>query len=124
MKQNLSRRDFLKIAGVGLGALAFNSFRPSEYPVSLPQFPVGERLGRIFSKIDVRSEPNFNAPSVGVLYDDQIVVWQQDLATRGEQNPNVIVQRWVKAPEGYIYAPHLQPVKNISNTPLTAIPAG
>ena len=74
MKQNISRRDFLKIAGVGLGALAFNPFKPSEYPLSLPQFPVGDRLGRVFSRIDVRSEPNFNAPSVGVLYDDYVVV--------------------------------------------------
>jgi L,D-transpeptidase catalytic domain len=124
MNQNLSRRDFLKIAGAGLGALAFNPLKRLESPSPLPQFPEGDRLGRVFSKIDVRSEPNFNAPSVGVLYDDQVVVWQQELVTRGEQNPNVIVQRWVKAPEGYIYAPHLQPVKNISNTALTAIPAG
>src|SRR4030095_15366816 len=124
MNQNLSRRDFLKIAGVGLGALAFNPFKPLEAPPFMPQFPAGDRLGRVFSRIDVRSEPSFNAPSVGVLYDDQVVVWQQELVTRGAQDPNVIVQRWVKVPEGYIYSPHLQPVKNIPNTPLTALPEG
>ena len=83
MNQNLSRRDFLKIAGVGLGSLAFNPLKRLEFPPPLPQFPEGDRLGRVFSRIDVRSEPNFNAPSVGVLYDDQIVVWQQELVTRG-----------------------------------------
>lgn len=124
MKQNLSRRDFLKIAGVGLGALASNPFRPSEYPLSLPQFPAGDRLGRVFSRIDVRSEPNFNAPSVGVLYDDYIVVWQQDVVTSGYRDPNYPNQRWAKIPEGYIYSPQLQPVKNVPNTPLTAMPNG
>src|SRR5574341_958826 len=132
MNRNLSRRDFLKIAGVGLGVLASpwrhgDTFEPNKHlgsPPPLLQFPTGDRLGRVFSRIDVRSEPNFNAPSVGVLYDDQVVLWQQELATRGAQDPNVVVQRWVKTPDGYIYSPHLQPVKNIPNTPLTAMPDG
>jgi lipoprotein-anchoring transpeptidase ErfK/SrfK len=124
MHRNLSRRDFLKLAGVGLGTLAFNPFKPLGFAYPQAQFPEGERLGRVFSKIDVRSEPSFNAPSVGVMYDDNIVVWQQDLITRGTVDQNIINQRWVRAPEGYIYAPHLQPVKNLPNTPLTAMPNG
>lgn len=122
--QNISRRDFLKLSGVGLGALAFNRYKPWELPYSLPQFPAAERLGRIFGKIDVRSEPNINAPSVGTLYDDAIVVWEHELVTRGAVDPNLINQRWVKTPDGYIYSDALQPVKNLPNTPLTAIPAG
>src|SRR5512135_2947608 len=109
MNQNLSRRDFLKIAGAGLGALAFSRFNPREVPPPLPQFPAGDRLARVFSKIDVRSEPSFTAPSVGVLYDDQIVVCQQEVITKGALDPNIIVQRWTKVPEGYIYSPYLQP---------------
>ena len=124
MNQNLSRRDFLKIAGAGLGALALNPFKHLEAPPPLPQFPQGDRLGRRFGKTDVRSEPSLDAPSVNVLYDDQIVVWQQEVVTKGAQNPNLILQRWVKTPDGYIYAPALQPVKNIPNTALTAIPNG
>ena len=124
MYRNISRRDFLKLAGVGLGTLAFNPLKPIEFSYPQAQFPECERLGRVFSRIDVRSEPNFNAPSVGVYYDDQIVVWQQDLVTRGYQDPNYLSQRWVKIPEGFIYAPQLQPVKNMPNSPLTAIPNG
>ncbi len=127
MNQNLSRRDFLKIAGAGLGALtsfAFNPLKPSEHALALPQFPTGDHLGRVFSRIDVRSEPNLSAPSLKVLYDDEIVVCQQEVITRGTIDPNVIAQRWMLTPDGYIYAPHLQPVKNISNVPLTAIPNG
>ena len=124
MNRNLSRRDFLKLAGVGLGALAFNPLKPFEFSYPQAQFPEAERLGRVFSRIDVRSEPSFNAPSLGVLYDDNVVVWQQDVVTRGYQDPNYLNQRWVRIPEGYIYAPQLQPVKNLPNTPLTAIPNG
>jgi hypothetical protein len=124
MNRNLSRRDFLKIAGVGMGVLAFNPFKPLEIPPPLPQFPTGDRLGRVFSRIDVRSEPHFNAPSVAVLYDDQIVVCQQEVVTRGALDQNIVVQRWMKVPEGYIYMPHLQPVRNTVNTPLTAMPDG
>jgi hypothetical protein len=124
MIRNLSRRDFLKIAGAGLGALAFTPLKLKEFPLFLPQFPVGDRLGRVFSMIDVRSEPSINAPSVTVLYDDAVVIWEQEVVTSGAKDPNLINQRWVKTPDGFIYADNVQPVKNLPNTPLTAIPDG
>jgi lipoprotein-anchoring transpeptidase ErfK/SrfK len=124
MKNTLSRRDFLKLTGMGLGALAFNPFKPERSPLSLPQFPAGDRLGRIFGKTDIRSEPSFNAPSVGTLYDDAIVVWQKEVITRGTIDPIYINQRWAQTPDGYIYAPSLQPVKNLPNPPLNVIPNG
>jgi hypothetical protein len=124
MNRNLSRRDFLKIAGAGLGALAFNPLKLKEFPLVLPQFPVGDRLGRVLSMIDVRSEPSINAPSVNVLYDDAVVVWEQEVVTSGAKDPNLINQRWVKTPDGFIYADNVQPVKNLPNNPLTAIPDG
>jgi len=124
MTTKLSRRDFLKLTGAGLGALAFNPLKSNHAPLRLPQFPIGDRLGRVFGKVDVHSEPNFGAPSVNVLYDDAIVVWQQELVTNGALNTNVINQRWVKTPDGYIYSPALQPVKNQPNAPLVAFPYG
>jgi len=107
-----------------MGALAFDPSRLRFMPPALPQFPAGEQLGRVFSKIDVRSEPNFDAPSVNVLYDDAVVVWQQEVVTNTAPNLNVINQRWVKTPEGYIYAPQLQPVKNLPNPSVTSMPNG
>jgi lipoprotein-anchoring transpeptidase ErfK/SrfK len=124
MNRNLSRRDFLKLSGAGLAGLGALAFNPLEFPLLPAQFPEGERLGRAFSKIDVRNEPSFNAPSVRVLYDDEVVVWQKELVTRGALDPNIINQRWVQTPDGFIYAPQLQPVRNISNVPLTAMPSG
>ncbi|MEP7136700.1 MAG: L,D-transpeptidase family protein [Chloroflexota bacterium] len=124
MQKTLTRRDFLKLTGLGLGALAFNPFKPERAPLALPQFPAGDRLGRIFGKTDIHSEPSFNAPAVKTLYDDEIVVWQQEVITKGALDPNIINQRWAKTPDGYIYAPSLQPVKNVPNAPITAIPNG
>ena len=124
MKNNLSRRDFVKLTGLGLGALAFNPFKPQRLPMALPQFPAGDRLGRAFGKSDIHTEPSFTAPVVKTLYDDDVVVWQQEVITSGALNFDVINQRWAKTPDGYIYAPALQPVKNLPNAPITAIPNG
>ena len=124
MNGKIPRRDFLKLAGAGLGALAFNPLMPRDSEFVLPAFPEAEKLGRVFSRIDVRTEPNSAAPSVRVLFDDEVVVWQQEIITRGALDPNVINQRWVQTPDGFIYAPYLQPVKNSPNQPLTAIPNG
>ena len=124
MIDKFSRRDFLKLTGAGLGALFFNPLKPERSALALPEFPAGDRLGRVFGKTDLRSEPSFSAPTVGTVYDDTIVVWQQEVITRGAVDPNIINQRWVKTPDGFIYAPAVQPVRNVLNTPVTSIPNG
>jgi L,D-transpeptidase catalytic domain len=44
--------------------------------------------------------------------------------TTGAIDPNLLNQRWVKTPEGYIYSDAVQPVKNLPNAPLMALPTG
>src|SRR4026207_2109632 len=83
MIDKFSRRDFLKLTGAGLGALFFNPLKPERSALALPEFPAGDRLGRVFGKTDLRSEPSFSAPTVGTVYDDTIVIWQQEVITRG-----------------------------------------
>jgi len=124
MTNKFSRRNFLKLTGLGMGALVFDPVRFGNHPLALPPFPAGDRLGRVFSKIDVHTEPNFDSPTVNTLFDDEVVVWQQEVVTNKDPNLNVINQRWVKTPDGYIYAPQLQPVKNIPNQPVVKIPDG
>ena len=115
----LSRRDFLKLAGLGLGALAFRPFEK----LRLPQFPAGERLGRVLFATDAMSQPNFDASVVSRLYEDNVVEWNRETVAT-VRNPNVFNQRWVETPHGFVYAPNIQPVRNLPNTPLDAIPAG
>jgi hypothetical protein len=127
MKRSISRRDLLKLGGLGLGALAFDALRPPAGPQGLPQFPTGEHLGRVLEKVDVMSTPSddVNATIVKSLYEDNLVEWNREVVgPRASFNANFINQRFVETPEGFIRASKIQPVKNLPNTPLDAVPAG
>lgn len=123
-----SRRDFLKLAGLGAGALAFSRFQNApRLPASLPQFPAGDLLGRVavtpnFYSTELKPGPNSNLPAIRNVAQDEVFVWQRQVA--GTDAYGGVSKRWVETPEGFIYAPHLQPVRNLPNTPITAIPAG
>lgn len=131
MKQNLSRRDFLKIAGVGLGALAFRPYKIPyfEYlssPKRLPEFPKSEIIGRTVDPgVDLRSsptnDPNLNT-SIAKLDADTLVEWGRQVV--GNVIGGLTNQRYVETPQGYIYGSVLQPTRNLPNTPLAAMPAG
>jgi hypothetical protein len=118
----LSRRDFLKLAALGLGALAF---RPLARILPLESFPQSEYLGRVCSggRLYLRSQPNVNAPAVREIYEDAVFAWGREVnATSPDLNR--YNQRWVETPEGYIYASDVQKVQNRPNVPLTALPPG
>ena len=119
-----SRRDFLKIAGASLGALAFRRFE-GVFPSSRLQFPEGERLGRVavfpnYYSTSIKTEPFPNAPSVRDLGEDELVVWESEVVGGAKS----VSKRWAETPEGYVYSPDLQPVRNLPNVPLTALPEG
>src|SRR6185369_449528 len=84
MKRPVSRRDFLKVAGVGVSALAFRPFNYEALyqPKRLPQFPTSEIIGRVLGKTDIRSRPS-NDDLVGVpvatLYDDNLIEWNREV---------------------------------------------
>lgn len=123
-----SRRDFLKLSGLGLGALAFNPLKGIFKNVSpLPQFPAGDFLGRVavtpnFYSTELKGTPDGQAPAIRNVGQDEVVVWQREVV--GTDGFGGTSKRWVETPEGYIYAPHLQPVRNLPNKPLTSLPAG
>lgn len=131
MNRNLTRRDFLKVAGVGLGALAFKPGRVFnlDYPASpkrLPQFPASEIIGRVLEPdIDLRNRPT-NDPgintSIGKLPADTLVEWGREVV--GNVVGGLNNQKYVETPQGYIYGSVLQPTRNLPNTPITAMPAG
>jgi hypothetical protein len=131
MNQNLSRRDFLKIAGASLGALAF---RPPKYfdleylfsPKRLPDFPKSEIIGRVLENgIDLRSQPTNDeslTTTISELAADTLVEWGRQVV--GNVVGGLKNQRYVETPQGYIYASVLQPTRNLPNTPLSEMPAG
>lgn len=123
-----SRRDFLKLSGLGLGALAFNPLKGVFKNISpLPPFPAGDRLGRVavtpnFYSTELKGTPDGQAPAIRNVGQDEVVVWQREVV--GTDGFGGTSRRWVETPEGYIYAPHLQPVQNLPNKPLSSLPAG
>lgn len=116
----------MKLAGLGVGALAFAP-QPLEILPHLPQFPQGERLGRVavtpnFYSTELKSQPSETAPAIRNVNQDEVVVWLREVI--GTNVAGRVNMRWVQTPDGFIYATDLQPVRNISNTPLNAIPVG
>ncbi len=131
MQRPISRRDFLKLAGVGLGAMAFKPYyypdlEPLYIPKRLPQFPTSEIIGRVTDPdVDIRSRPT-NDPglntSIGKLGADTLVEWGREVI--GNVIGGLSNQRYVETPQGYVYASVVQPTRNLPNTPITEIPAG
>ncbi len=130
---SFSRRDFLKWAGLGLGALAFRPFRLSTKalealytPKPLPEFPKSEIIGRVVTTdVVLRSQPTNafgNSNVIATLRADQLVEWQREVV--GRVVGGMVNQKYVETPQGYIYGSMVQPTRNLPNTPITEMPAG
>lgn len=129
----LSRRDFLKLSVLGLGALVIPPALLEERGVfrPLPQFPEGELLGRNCAAdvnlaggmIELRSRPSVDAPVVRKVYRDEVFPWIREVPAE-KVSFDVPSQRWVETPEGYLRARFLQPCRNEPNIPLTEMPEG
>lgn len=118
MKAAITRRDFLKIAGMGFAGLAF---RLQPGGSSLAEFPQADRLGRVVvGKTELKARPGFDSQTVGDVYQDMVVTW---LGETVGWDPQRINQRWVETPDGYIWSPYLQPVRNTLTTPLAELPS-
>ena len=117
--KNITRREFIKIAGLGLGGFAYNPDK------QLPRFFINssdEKLGRIcVGKVEVKSQPDVNSVTVKNLYEDAVLPWYREIVGK---NPNYIFnnQRWVETSEGYIYGPYIQPVYNHPNQLVSELP--
>jgi hypothetical protein len=113
MTSQLSRRDFLKIAGLGLGTAAFTPFRPGLTQFDdLPLIRVGT------TSVSVYKEPNDQSLITGTWYRDDVIAHYGEINSRTpEYNPV-----WYRVWGGYIHRAHLQKVKVIYNTPIYSLP--
>jgi lipoprotein-anchoring transpeptidase ErfK/SrfK len=115
----LSRGEFLRLAALSLGGLAFAYYRHGQ---ALTEFPKAERLGRVaVGMVELKMKPDPDSATLGVLYEDAVVPWLKEAA--GARTAAVFNnQRWVETPDGYIYGPYLQPVYNRTNQPVETLP--
>ncbi|KAA3647259.1 MAG: hypothetical protein DWQ07_07085 [Chloroflexi bacterium] len=114
---DLSRREFLKLGGLVAGGLALPRWSQNLFQGDFPQ---ADHLGRIADPVvELRVAPNIEAQSLGKLYEDQMVVYLREVVGSNIYRPS---QRWVETPEGYVWSPLVQPVKNIPNEAVTELP--
>ena len=115
-RTDLARRDFLKLAALRAGTLAFHPLTK----LGLPEFPQAERLGRItVGKVDVFSRPDANSQIAGVLYEDNVTPWVREVTG---PMPGRINQRFVETQSGFVWGGQVQPVQNQPNIPVATLP--
>ena len=112
-QDRISRRNFIKLVGIGITGI---NFRHNYILISQVEFPTYERLGRVCinGMVNIKAQPYEDSQTVGILYEDAVVPWLREIAAK-EPNYNYFSQKWVETPDGYIYAANLQPVKNYPN---------
>jgi hypothetical protein len=112
----LSRRDFLRLAALGVGTLALRPLGAA----GLAEFPQGEKLGRVTTgKMDIFAHPDAGSRVVGTLYGDSVIRWMREVAGA---MPGRINQRFVETPDGFVWGGYVQPVWNLPNAPLITVP--
>ena len=118
-----SRRSFLKLTGFAAASIALPlpSGRQQMAGAEWPQGP-NVRLGRVVWPwgTNIYARPHPEGRVLHKLYPEDVVVVVRDVVGRGLAPHNHV---WNEVEDGYVYAPHLQPVKNIPQTPLANVPA-
>jgi len=113
----INRRSFLKLVALGMGS---QGFPPWNKALVFGDFPENDRLGRVNAgKVDLKARPDIDSPTIGVLYEDAVVPWLRELTGKNTYRTN---QRWVETPDGYIWSPYLQPVRNDHNESVEVLP--
>mgnify|MGYP003603932677 CR=1 FL=1 len=83
INQAISRRDFLKLTGYVAGAAMLPTIKPGE-PLIKQEYAKGTKLGRVCvgeyrSWVDMKSEPNMNAPAVDRAWRDDVYEIKQEV---------------------------------------------
>lgn len=120
MNQKLTRRDFLKIAALGLGTIASRPLlRVQPF---FEEWPENQKIARNCTggMINVRAKPSAESNSIKSVYEDALFTWNREVI--GDAPSGLFSRRWVETPEGYVYSPSVQPVYNRPNTALTSLP--
>ena len=112
----VSRRDFLKLAALGVGSVAFRPFSP----FLLADFTQADKLGRVtVGKMDVFTTPDGASPPINALYEDNVIPWTREVVG---SMPGRVNQRFVETPYGFVWGGYIQPVWNKPNIPVMTLP--
>ena len=116
MKENFTRRDFLRISALGLGSLAFRPF------FGFGEDPDGGDIARVtVGSVSVHREPSDKSPILYQRYRDELVNIYEEVVSDDGPAYNPL---WYRVWRGYIHSGRLQRVKIRLNpvAPASAIP--
>lgn len=114
MKQKLSRRDFIKLSGLGMASLLAP---PLNFDFEEP-FP--SQQGRVTTRtIWVYEEPTFQANRLKIHTRDSLLMITNTAVSDDTSSHNRV---WYEVGEGYAYSGNIQPVQTALNTPQLEIP--
>jgi lipoprotein-anchoring transpeptidase ErfK/SrfK len=117
-QDKITRRKFLVASGMALAAMSLGPL--PVWAQDAAPWEKDVRMGRVcLGKVNIRSKPNADAPTVKEIYDDAVVIWQQEVVGG---SPGYGSRRWVETPDGFIYSPRLQPVYYQPNEVVTELP--
>jgi L,D-transpeptidase catalytic domain len=121
MTKKLTRRDFLKLSSITLGAAAFTTLSPTDLRLGQRLTTLGRNTLR--KGVKVLSRPNgYEGELVTLLEVDEVVEIYRAVVGRsyyGHEYNHV----WFEIPQGYVYSSWIQPVKDEIQTPLSVMPA-
>lgn len=116
MSKGISRRDFIKLGGLAVGGLAYNSFPApqEEYGSSL------DEIGRVTIKsISVFAEPNVDAETVAYRFIDELLNLYYPLTPISGPSYNPL---WYRVWGGYVHSAYIQRTKVQLNPVLNSLP--
>lgn len=118
MARKLTRREFLKLGSISITGLAVVPRMPL-----LPEKGSGssvERLGRVTIKsLQLMSRPGPQGKRIDYVWQDDVLPIFQEVVGEGWYPHNHI---FYEVPGGYVYSSWVQPVENVLNEPLSALP--
>lgn len=118
IKSSITRRDFLRLSVLSLGALGSLAFRPADVWGSVDP---NAKLGRValFPSVSVYSEPNDKSTIICQRFRDEVINLYYEVRpdTGPDYNP-----LWYRVWQGYIHSAHIQEVQVRLNQPLEKLP--
>jgi hypothetical protein len=117
---DISRRSFIKTCVTGAGVFLYKP--PFGENPALEVFPEDMQLGRncVGGPLNIRLRPSAASDEIGTLQGDEVFLWGKEVI--GEAPGGLISRRWIEMDRGFVYAPSIQPVRYIPNTPETVLP--
>jgi hypothetical protein len=119
MSKFITRRDFLKLGAVSLGALgAIAAGTPFPWPKDGAEYPTG-LVGRVaVHSISVFSEPDAESETVGYRFFNDLlnIYYEVESDKKPKSNP-----LWYRVWGGYVHSGYIQRAKVRFNTPLSTV---